>query len=155
MNDQAPKLIVHVSGDCLVPDNDLPSVDLFGDFVSDPSSRKKKKRDIKTIGQKKTVESPQVLSVHVSGGWEKEFGAGSQMVVKFSVDTNTPVVLRPSDLRRVVSMSPAWLHDLPHIGVWKDPKTLHVVFPVVMDTMNGKVTADELVVAFLSLPGWN
>ena len=93
-----------------------------------------------------------MLSV-VFRGRGKGFVAGSQVVVKFSVDTNTPVVLRPSNLKRVVSMSPSWLHNLPHIGVWMDPKTLHIVFPVVESSISDMVTADQLVVAFPSPPG--
>jgi hypothetical protein len=153
VNDQAPKLIVQASGDCLLPENELSSVHLFDDIEPGPASAGRRKRDFAMVRQGMAVEPPRVASVGVFGGWEKEFSAGSQIVMKFSVDTNTPFVLRPNDLQQVVNMSPPWLHDLPHIGVWKDLKTLHIVFPVVNGSMNGKVTADELVVSFPNQTG--
>ena len=94
-----------------------------------------------------------MLSVDAFGNEGNEFHAGSRVIVKFSVDTNTPVVLRPSDLQRVVSLSPPSLLDLPHIGVWLDVQTLHIIFPIVKNG-NMKIAAEELVVTFPSQPGW-
>ena len=73
----------------------------------------------------------------------ESFVSGSMLTVKFTADTNTPFVLRPSDLHGVVSLSPPILHRLPHFAVWLNAKTFTIVFPVVeesewIDTEHGR-----------------
>ena len=78
--------------------------------------------------------------------------SGSVLTVKFTVDTNTPPVLRPRDLCRVASLSPSTLHRLPHFAVWLNAKTLTVVFPTVEESEWPKNMVDNLTVSFAT--GW-
>ena len=78
----------------------------------------------------------------------KSFMSGSMLTVKFTSDTNTPPVLRPSDLHGVVSLSPPILHRLPHFAVWLNAKTLTIVFPVIEESEWRKNMVKKLTVKF-------
>jgi hypothetical protein len=149
-NDNIPMLAVMAAGGCLVPESDAPELDLFAGVGPD-RKKKKRKRHVRNEQEMKG-EQLEVLYVDESGIEGDEVRAGFRVMVKFSGDTNTPVVLRPSDLQRVVKLSPSVLEDLPHFGVWPDSKTLHIVFPVVK---NGgvKMASEELVVTLSSQAG--
>ena len=69
------------------------------------------------------------------------------MSVKFSHNTNTPTVLRPGDMNKIVQLHPPVLNELPHIGVWTDRKTLLIIFPAVNEDQG--IDASELKVEFI------
>ena len=54
---------------------------------------------------------------------------GTTVIVKFSHATNTPPVLRRSQLAKLVSFLPKHLNDAPTFGLWDDNRTLAIVFP--------------------------
>lgn len=81
----------------------------------------------------------------------RHFQTGSTMSVKFSHKTNTPTVLRPVDMNRVLQLRPHVLNELPHLGVWTDSQTLWIVFPSVKEDVG--VDTSDLAVEFTAYPG--
>ena len=79
------------------------------------------------------------------------FHSGCTVLVKLSQDTNTPVVLRLSDMKQVLQLHPPLLNDIPHFGVWADRQTLLIIFPAV-DKYNN-IDFNELMINFLAHSG--
>ena len=79
------------------------------------------------------------------------FCSGFTVSVKFSQDTNTPVVLRPSDMKQVLQLHPPLLNNLSHFGVWTDKQTLLIIFPTVDEPNN--VDFSELMINFIAHAG--
>lgn len=80
-------------------------------------------------------------------------GTGSSLVVKFSHDTNTPVVMRSDNLRQIVNISPQRLEKLPRMAYWEDGRTLVILFMAAGKGEQNQVKSTDIVVTFLEPKG--
>ena len=96
-------------------------------------------------------QAPTVLTVEAVKPSHGMIQTGSSVVVKFSHDTNTPVVTRSNDRKRLMSMSPPELEQLPHMAYWQDKRTLVILFMAV--GKEDKVHTADIAVKFLEADG--
>lgn len=89
-----------------------------------------------------------VVSVDAFGESNNTFGLGASITVKFSHDVNKPPVLMRSDLQRVLSLEPKEIAMSGHVGLWKDNKTLVIIFPRVEKREGSPINVDELRILF-------
>ena len=97
------------------------------------------------------VQAPEVLfvkAVDVPGG---RVQSGSSLSIEFSHDTNMPPVLRPADLRRILTLHPPRLANTSHMAIWTEPHMLSVIFPAM--SKDESVPLTQVFVSFKGVKG--
>ena len=167
VNDNPPEISVESSGECVVePSPSGPVRQLFGHLAA---ARKKRDTRNALMGPKRKVvkllicwdrqvsiivilnQAPTVLMVEAVKPSYGMIQTGSSVVVKFSHDTNTPVVTRSDDLKRIMTMSPPELEQFPHMTYWQDKRTLVILFMAV--GKEEKVHTADIVIKFTETDG--
>ena len=93
-----------------------------------------------------------MLFVRAVNSQEDRLQPGSSLHIRFSHDTNMPPVLRPADLRRILTLNPPGLSNTSHMAFWTYPHTLSVIFPTVREE-DEPLSLTQISVSFNEMEG--